>query len=150
MAPTTLQSEVLHQLAGTSSHCVMINTIKVFSNIITVCNWYYYILSQFHAKVRSFETLWRVESPIVNECKYWYTSIWFIHVYLSAVCLTFQGRTRGINFQPGVRPNSGRSRSIFMAFSTSFSSGCLSPHFLLQAEDFIVLFTTLSFYACFS
>lgn len=56
MAPTTLQSEVLHQLAGTSFHCVMIN-IKVFSNIITVCNWYYYILSQFHTKVRSSEPI---------------------------------------------------------------------------------------------
>lgn len=43
-----------------------------------------------------------------------------LHVYLSAVCLTFQGRTRGINFQPGVRPNSGRSRSIFMALSLFF------------------------------
>lgn len=78
------------------------------------------------------------------------TRVFNLHVYLSAVCLTFQGRTRGINFQPGVRPNSGRSRSIFMALFPSFSSGCLSPHFLLQAEDFIVLFTTLSFYACFS
>lgn len=79
------------------------------------------------------------------------TRVFNLHVYLSAVCFTFQGRTRGINFQPGVRPNSGRSRSIFMALSPSCSSsGCLSPHFLPQAEDFIVLFTTLSFYACFS
>lgn len=45
------------------------------------------------------------------------TRVFNLHVYLSAVCLTFQGRTRGINFQPGVRPNSGRSRSIFMALS---------------------------------
>lgn len=44
----------------------------------------------------------------------------------------------------------GPDQSLWLAPNSSSSSGCLSPHFLLQAEDFIVLFTIPSFYACFS
>lgn len=43
----------------------------------------------------------------------------------------------------------GPDQSLWLAPNSS-SSGCLSPHFLLRAEDFIVLFTIPSFYACFS